>query len=141
MLKQYHQLRSSTFVYPDERSMPGSTQTFIAFHNRMLARDVMAVCSFVRAKGGEPRLVALLAQEEVQDEYQTQVSSLADCQPCCSRDIVATLRLYVVGKVYLWKAVAQQFCQYWMLCYTEHAVPRELPIMVEICMLVISESM
>ena len=82
MLKQYHQLRSSTFVYPDERSMPGSMQTFIAFHNRMLARDVMAVCSFVRAKGGEPRLVALLAQEEVQDEYQTQVSWLTDYQPC-----------------------------------------------------------
>lgn len=76
MLMPYHQLRAPTFIYPDERSMPGSTQTFIAFHNRMLAKDVMAVCSFVRLKGGEPRLVALLAQEEVQDEYQTQVCCL-----------------------------------------------------------------
>lgn len=75
-LKHFHQLRASTFVYPDERSMPGSTQTFIAFHNRMVAKETVAICSFVRFKASEPRLVALLAQEELQDEYGTQVPPL-----------------------------------------------------------------
>ena len=74
MLKHYHQLRSPTFLYPDERSMPGSTQTFIAFHATMLAKDRMAICSFVRTKASEPRLVALLPQVEEVDDLGTQVN-------------------------------------------------------------------
>lgn len=76
MLKHYHQLRSPTFVYPDERSMPGSTQTFIAFHATMLAKDRMAICSFVRTKASEPRLVALLPQVEEVDDFGAQVQVL-----------------------------------------------------------------
>ncbi len=73
MLKHYHQLRSPTFLYPDERSMSGSTQTFIAFHATMLKKQKMAICSFVRTKAAEPRLVALLPQEEEVDEFGAQV--------------------------------------------------------------------
>ena len=74
MLKHYHQLRSPTFLYPDERSMPGSTKAFIAFHAAVLAKDRMAVCSFVRTKAAEPRLVALLPQVEEVDDLGVQVS-------------------------------------------------------------------
>lgn len=74
MLKHYHQLRSPTFVYPDERSMSGSTQTFIAFHAAMLKKQKMAICSFVRTRAAEPRLVALLPQEEEVDAFGVQVS-------------------------------------------------------------------
>ena len=80
MLKHYHQLRSPTFVYPDERSMPGSTQTFIAFHATMLAKDRMAICSFVRTKASEPRFVALLPQVEEVDDFGAQVKVLP--HPC-----------------------------------------------------------
>ncbi|DBA83496.1 hypothetical protein WJX79_009209 [Trebouxia sp. C0005] len=74
MLKHYHQLRSPTFLYPDERSMSGSTQTFIAFHATMLKKQRMAICSFVRTRAAEPRLVALLPQEEEVDEFGVQVT-------------------------------------------------------------------
>ena len=74
MLKHYHQLRSPTFLYPDERSMPGSTKAFIAFHAAVLAKDRMAVCSFVCTKAAEPRLVALLPQVEEVDDLGVQVS-------------------------------------------------------------------
>lgn len=71
MLKHHHQLRSPTFLYPDEQSMPGGTQTFIALHAAMLKKNKMAVCSFVRTKAAEPRLVALLPQqEELEDGIQ-----------------------------------------------------------------------
>ncbi len=53
--------------------MPGSTQTFIAFHATMLKKDKMAVCSFVRTKAAEPRLVALLPQQEEADSFGVQV--------------------------------------------------------------------
>ena len=76
MLKHHHQLRSPTFLYPDERSMPGSTQTFIALHAAMLKKNRMAVCSFVRTKAAEPRLVALLPQqEELEDGIQVHWTS------------------------------------------------------------------
>lgn len=74
LLKHYHQLRSPTFLYPDERSMAGSTQTFIAFHAAMLAKDKMAICSFVRTQASEPRLVALIPQVEEVDDFGVQVA-------------------------------------------------------------------
>lgn len=74
LLKHYHQLRSPTFLYPDERSMAGSTQTFIAFHAAMLAKEKMAVCSFVRTQASEPRLVAVIPQVEEVDDFGVQVA-------------------------------------------------------------------
>ncbi|KAL3161464.1 hypothetical protein ABBQ32_010347 [Trebouxia sp. C0010 RCD-2024] len=74
LLKHYHQLRSPTFLYPDERSMAGSTQTFIAFHAAMLAKEKMAVCSFVRTQASEPRLVAVIPQVEEVDDFGVQVT-------------------------------------------------------------------
>jgi ATP-dependent DNA helicase 2 subunit 1 len=38
-LRPWHTWRQSTFVYPDERAMPGSTTAFIALHQAMLEAD------------------------------------------------------------------------------------------------------
>ena len=38
-LRSWHTWRQSTFVYPDEHSMPGSTTAFIALHEAMLQSD------------------------------------------------------------------------------------------------------
>lgn len=38
-LQPWHTWRQSTFVYPDERAMPGSTTAFIALHEAMLQTD------------------------------------------------------------------------------------------------------
>ena len=38
-LRPWHTWRQSTFVYPDERAMPGSTTAFIALHEAMLQSD------------------------------------------------------------------------------------------------------
>ncbi len=73
-LKPWHTWRQSNFVYPDERTMPGSTTAFIALHEAMLTQDRVALCTYVRSRNAEPRLVALMAAQEVKDEYGEQVS-------------------------------------------------------------------
>ena len=73
-LKPWHTWRQSNFVYPDERTMPGSTTAFIALHEAMLTQDRVALCTYVRSRNTEPRLVALMAAQEVKDEYGEQVS-------------------------------------------------------------------
>lgn len=73
-LKPWHTWRQSNFVYPDERTMPGSTTAFIALHEAMLSQDRVALCTYVRSRNTEPRLVALMAAQEVKDEYGEQVS-------------------------------------------------------------------
>lgn len=101
-LKPWHTWRQSNFVYPDERTMPGSVTAFIALHEAMLTQDRAALCTYVRSRNTEPRLVALAAAQEVKDEYGAQVSrTCADypasaqpqeaaqtCgHPCCSREV------------------------------------------------------
>ncbi len=73
-LKPWHTWRQSNFVYPDERTMPGSTTAFIALHEAMLSQERVAICTYVRSRNAEPRLVALMAAQEVKDEYGEQVS-------------------------------------------------------------------
>ena len=53
--------------------MPGSATAFIALHTRLLERGMFALCSFVRSRVAEPRLVALLPQLEEKDEAGSQV--------------------------------------------------------------------
>lgn len=38
-LRPWHTWRQSTFMYPDERTMAGSTTAFIALHEAMLQSD------------------------------------------------------------------------------------------------------
>lgn len=81
-LADYHQLRSSFFLYPDEHALPGSATAFIALHARLLERSMYALCCLVRSRVAEPRLVALLPQEELLDEAEMQVA-LAGVRPAC----------------------------------------------------------
>ena len=76
-LEAYHQLRPPAFVYPHERALPGSASAFIALHSRLLARKMLALCSLVRSRVAEPRLVALLPQEEVVGDDGGQVWPLS----------------------------------------------------------------
>ena len=72
-LQPWHRMREATFVYPNDHALKGSTAAFVALHQRMLARDVVAVCSFVRSRAATPALVALAAAQEAKDEHGAQV--------------------------------------------------------------------
>ncbi|KAG7671655.1 hypothetical protein Ndes2526B_g09174 [Nannochloris sp. 'desiccata'] len=67
-LKQWHQIREATFIFPDEGSMPGSLVAFASLLTAMIEREVIAVCTLVRGPRSEPRLVALVPQQEVSSE-------------------------------------------------------------------------
>ncbi|GAB4821601.1 hypothetical protein N2152v2_008647 [Parachlorella kessleri] len=66
-LKEYHQLRNPSFIYPDEKSTTGSTVAFAALHKALLEKEAWALCSFMRTNSSDPRLVALLPQREGED--------------------------------------------------------------------------
>ncbi|CAM6092560.1 unnamed protein product [Calypogeia fissa] len=69
-LKDYHNLRPPTFLYPDEDAITGSTCAFIAFHRSMLRLQKFAVA--FHGGSANPTLVALVAQEEQIDEFGQQ---------------------------------------------------------------------
>ncbi|XP_078429816.1 ATP-dependent DNA helicase 2 subunit Ku70-like protein isoform X2 [Wolffia australiana] len=62
-LKDYHNLRPSTFIFPSDEEILGSTRTFVALHRSMLrlGRFAVAFCG----SSARPQLVALIAQEEI----------------------------------------------------------------------------
>eukprot|EP00877_Chromochloris_zofingiensis_P012838 jgi/Chrzof1/7808/Cz02g37100.t1 len=72
-LKDYHQIQHANFLYPDERSLKGSTAAFIAIHQALLSAGKFALCRMVRNSSAAPILVALLPQEEVLDEFGNQL--------------------------------------------------------------------
>ncbi|KAK9845331.1 hypothetical protein WJX81_003616 [Elliptochloris bilobata] len=72
-LRPWHRARQSTFVYPNERALAGSTVLFIALWARMHARKVVAVCSYARSRSASPRLVALVPAQEATDLDGNQV--------------------------------------------------------------------
>ncbi|OMO92530.1 hypothetical protein COLO4_17513 [Corchorus olitorius] len=61
-LKDYHNLRPSTFVYPSDQEVVGSTCIFIALHRSMLRHKRFAVA--FHGSVSHPQLVALVAQDE-----------------------------------------------------------------------------
>ncbi|XP_062108059.1 ATP-dependent DNA helicase 2 subunit KU70 isoform X2 [Humulus lupulus] len=62
-LKDYHNLRPSTFLFPSEEDVIGSTCIFIALHRSMLRLKRFAVAFY--GLPTRPQLVALVAQEEI----------------------------------------------------------------------------
>uniref|UniRef100_A0A0D9WWA1 ATP-dependent DNA helicase 2 subunit KU70 n=1 Tax=Leersia perrieri TaxID=77586 RepID=A0A0D9WWA1_9ORYZ len=62
-LKDYHNLRPSTFIYPSDEQIFGSTRVFVAFHNSMRRLGRIALAFY--GNPTRPQLVALVAQEEV----------------------------------------------------------------------------
>ncbi|RLN34745.1 ATP-dependent DNA helicase 2 subunit KU70 [Panicum miliaceum] len=62
-LKDYHNLRPSTFIYPSDEHIFGSTRVFVALHSSMLRLGRFALAFY--GNPTRPQLVALVAQEEV----------------------------------------------------------------------------
>ncbi|XP_031481658.1 ATP-dependent DNA helicase 2 subunit KU70 isoform X2 [Nymphaea colorata] len=62
-LKDYHNLRPSTFLYPNDEEIIGSTCVFVALHRAMIRLGRYAVAFYGNLS--HPQLVALLAQNEV----------------------------------------------------------------------------
>ncbi|KAJ6816348.1 ATP-dependent DNA helicase 2 subunit KU70 [Iris pallida] len=62
-LKDYHNLRPSTFIFPTDEEILGSTRIFIALHRSMLRLNRFAVAFY--GSLSHPQLVALVAQDEV----------------------------------------------------------------------------
>lgn len=65
-LKDYHNMKPSTFLYPTDKEVIGSTRAFIALHRSMIQLGRFAVAFY----GGTtpPRLVALVAQDEIESD-------------------------------------------------------------------------
>ncbi|XP_022717318.1 ATP-dependent DNA helicase 2 subunit KU70 isoform X2 [Durio zibethinus] len=62
-LKDYHNLRPSTFVYPSDQEVVGSSCIFIALHRSMLRLKRFAVAFY--GGSSRPQLVALVARDEI----------------------------------------------------------------------------
>ncbi|XP_021804842.1 ATP-dependent DNA helicase 2 subunit KU70 isoform X2 [Prunus avium] len=62
-LKEFHNLRPSTFVFPTDEELIGSTCIFIALHRSMLRLKRFAVAFY--GSSSRPQLVALVAQDEI----------------------------------------------------------------------------
>ncbi|XP_021714074.1 ATP-dependent DNA helicase 2 subunit KU70-like isoform X2 [Chenopodium quinoa] len=62
-LKDHHNLKPSTFLFPTDEDTIGSTKIFIALHRSMLRLRRFAVAYF--GSSTHPQLVALIAQDEV----------------------------------------------------------------------------
>ncbi|KAL6072069.1 X-ray repair cross-complementing protein 6 [Balamuthia mandrillaris] len=73
-LKTYYNIRHSSFVYPDEHEIQGSTVAFTALLDRMLHMDKLAIARWIPRDGAPPRFVALLPQQETFDEDGIQIN-------------------------------------------------------------------
>ncbi|XP_031407259.1 ATP-dependent DNA helicase 2 subunit KU70 isoform X4 [Punica granatum] len=62
-LKDYHNLRPSTFIFPTDEEVLGSTLIFVALHRSMLRLNRFAVAFY--GNPSHPQLVAIVAQDEV----------------------------------------------------------------------------
>ncbi|XP_034257116.1 X-ray repair cross-complementing protein 6 [Thrips palmi] len=72
-IKLWYQIKSSLFLYPEERLVKGSRTLFAALHERCLARNVTPICFFTARRGGRPKLVALWPQQEKLDKNNSQI--------------------------------------------------------------------
>ncbi|CAB4011678.1 X-ray repair cross-complementing 6-like, partial [Paramuricea clavata] len=73
-LKRYHHVRPAQFIYPDEKSISGSSRLFTALLKKCASKNLVIMCRFVPRRAASVRLVALIPQEEELDEQNVQVS-------------------------------------------------------------------
>ncbi|XP_010273410.1 PREDICTED: ATP-dependent DNA helicase 2 subunit KU70 isoform X2 [Nelumbo nucifera] len=62
-LKDYYNLKPSTFLFPSDKEIIGSTRIFIALHRSMLRLQRFAVAFY--GSSSHPQMVALIAQDEI----------------------------------------------------------------------------
>ncbi|KAI9595596.1 SPOC like C-terminal domain-containing protein [Syncephalis fuscata] len=68
-LKLHHTVSPPYFAYPDEATYQGSITTFTALLRTLAEKKYVAICRLIMKKYSGPRLVALLPQLEVVDDY------------------------------------------------------------------------
>ena len=73
-LKRYHHVRPAQFIYPDEKSISGSSRLFTALLEKCASKDLVAICRFVPRLAATVKLVALIPQKEELDEHNVQLS-------------------------------------------------------------------
>ncbi|XP_042228244.1 X-ray repair cross-complementing protein 6-like [Homarus americanus] len=73
-VKLYYHVRSADLIYPDEKSVKGSTKMFAALLERCIARKVVAIVRFIPRKGATVSLAALVPQAEKLDNKNCQVT-------------------------------------------------------------------
>lgn len=72
-LKMQYNVKNSSFAYPDDGIIEGSTRVFAAMWEECIAQDKVAICRLIPRMNAEPRFVALLPSRERLDENGTQV--------------------------------------------------------------------
>lgn len=73
-LKLHHHIRPSVFIYPEEDEVKGSSCLFSALLKKCSEKEVFALCRLISRRNYPPRFVALVPQEEQQDESNVQVT-------------------------------------------------------------------
>ena len=63
-LKVYHNVKHSTFVFPDERKVLGSSQCADALIKEMIRKDKVAIVRVQARENTQVRFCALLPQDE-----------------------------------------------------------------------------
>ncbi|XP_065071945.1 X-ray repair cross-complementing protein 6-like [Rhopilema esculentum] len=72
LMKPYYYVKPGQFIFPDEKVISGSKLIFTALLKRCLAKNVVAICSYIGQNHRVPRLVALSPQKEEYDEHGYQ---------------------------------------------------------------------
>ncbi|EGG22548.1 ATP-dependent DNA helicase [Cavenderia fasciculata] len=75
-IKRQQTIKHMSFLFPDEKTVKGSTVTLNALIDKMIELDRVAICKFLPRAGTLPRMVALIAQEEIiNPKDSTQIQS------------------------------------------------------------------
>ena len=66
-------LKNSTFLYPSEEEVVGSTRVFSALQRKLIKDKKMAIAWFISRRNAAPQIVAIIASDEKLDEEGEQV--------------------------------------------------------------------
>lgn len=72
-LKDHHNIKHSSFIYPDELAIKGSTVMFTALWQKMLDLGKIAICKMTPRASSPSRFVALIPQAEKRDSTGEQL--------------------------------------------------------------------
>ena len=76
-LKDYHNLKHASYIYPDEIAVRGSAVVYASLLQKMLEMEKIAICKFTARSNASLRLVALVPfRELVKDGIQVYPSGL-----------------------------------------------------------------
>lgn len=73
LIKDFHNVRTSYFIYPNEYYSAGASRIFSSMINQLVVKDKVAIVKFVPREGSIVRICALFPQKEKFDEdyFQT----------------------------------------------------------------------